>query len=451
MIFIFAFLPICVALTFSRSETSFKNFVLIIGSLLFFWWGRPLSVLLIFLTCVCDFIIALLCQKVKSKALKFTLLAADAAVNLLGIAVSALYYSALDTVMFDTPIKLMVSFGLLFYFLRGFLYVRDICFSDIKAETNPLVFLAYMTSFTAVLGAPFGDFEEVREKFAKRGFSLSTISEGLVSFVFGLFEIVILVPEISKAKLSFINGGVFTFLGSVFSLFLFALEFFTVLSGFTLMSKGMSKILGICPPSLYNFYVKVRPRKSVCAAASDIALPAYRVISPLLEFNINKTGIFFPCAVCGLLAVLAAITYALAFYWISFVLLLALFGYAEKTVLRKFFEKFPLANWFYTFAAFLISFVILCFPNTYYIGQWIAGFSFANGFVSESQLSALTQSSAAAAVSVLAVSPAFGLISQKLEKTADKDLSAYGIFRVSRTVICVILLVLSVSALAKGI
>lgn len=68
-IFLFAFLPVCLAIYYGIPKTNIKlkNFILFIMSLFFYAWGEPVYVVIMILSIVLNYIFAILVEKYRKK------------------------------------------------------------------------------------------------------------------------------------------------------------------------------------------------------------------------------------------------------------------------------------------------------------------------------------------------------------------------------------------------
>lgn len=64
-IFLFAFLPICLAIYYwiPKANIKLKNFILFIMSLFFYAWGEPICIIIMVLSIVLNYIFAILVEK----------------------------------------------------------------------------------------------------------------------------------------------------------------------------------------------------------------------------------------------------------------------------------------------------------------------------------------------------------------------------------------------------
>ena len=70
LIFIYGLLPITVLVTFLDRSTEYKNLILVLTSIVFFTFGRPMIILLLFTTVIFDYLFGLLAGYGRKKWLR---------------------------------------------------------------------------------------------------------------------------------------------------------------------------------------------------------------------------------------------------------------------------------------------------------------------------------------------------------------------------------------------
>ena len=69
IIFMFTFLPI-ILVTYYLSPRKLRNFILLLGSLVFYAWGEPIYIILMILTIIINYVLALLIKNQKGRRKK---------------------------------------------------------------------------------------------------------------------------------------------------------------------------------------------------------------------------------------------------------------------------------------------------------------------------------------------------------------------------------------------
>ena len=136
LIFLFAIFPASAILSMLDRSSEYKNLILIITSLLFFSWGKPFVICLIFLSLVIDWALGLCIGSIREKNRTGALLltAADGVMNTALMLIFGHNYLFADTALAFEDIMLPIGMG--YYSLRGFSYVSDVFRGKIRAEKN---------------------------------------------------------------------------------------------------------------------------------------------------------------------------------------------------------------------------------------------------------------------------------------------------------------------------
>lgn len=334
LLFFLGLLPISVIVSFFDRSTEYKNLILVLSSLIFFSWGKPFSICLMFLSSVVDWALGLWIDKDLSKNKDGIIpLFIDGIINgaILIVVTSKFMYINEDVFDFGAII-IPLSIG--FYCLKGFCYVYDVYKGRVHAEKNVFCIITYMTAFFLLpVGAEF-DSKKILNQIRKRDFTLDGFNDGLTSFICGFSKAVLLayplkkVGQVGLENLSFIGcwAGIIAMIG--FTYFLF--------TGFCDMSYGLGRIYGfefnrnykdISVKGVYNGFIK----------NTNIAL------SGLLSSLNNKNSVILKCVGTVLLCTVGAFWYNQSKIFVFAGITLGVLAVLENTILKGFFTKAPKA------------------------------------------------------------------------------------------------------------
>ena len=152
LLFIYAFLPICLIFYSLMKGINGKNIVLLIFSLLFYTWGEPVYVLLLLLMTFWDWFSALLIEKTESRGKKKFWLIASVIVNLGLIGYFKYTGFVLGNIqsIFGIPEiipKIALPIGISFYTFQLLSYVVDVYRKEVPAQKNFFWLLLYSSLF----------------------------------------------------------------------------------------------------------------------------------------------------------------------------------------------------------------------------------------------------------------------------------------------------------------
>lgn len=259
LFFILIIFPFFLIFSLFDHSAEYKNMILIITSLLFFAWGKPIICLVMLLSFVLDFILGILCQKKYPRSIKIIALLADLIFNI-G------FYFAVNFTDFSQNFKTGSNIDLIFplfsaiYFARGFLYVYSIFCDDTKAEKNIFCLMTYTINFQLLNPAMFIEYKDIAPQIRQRKTDISRIKQGIFVIIFGLCKCVIL-ANIMQIVYSYAKDGYILDM-LIKSLAMFAGIYF-YLSGSADISSGIGLTTGFKYSKTFNTLKKI-PKTIFC-------------------------------------------------------------------------------------------------------------------------------------------------------------------------------------------
>ncbi len=250
ILFLFYFLPAFLALYFLAPKRH-RNFVLFIGSLIFYAWGEPVYVLIMLFSVLFNFIAgrkigSLLEGKRKKRALIVSVV-----VNL-GILVFFKYTNFfLEIINIVLPWKipllsLALPIGVSFYTFQTISYVIDVYRGKVNAQNNFVNFGAYVAMFPQLIAGPIVRYSDIEKQLESRRETIEGFSSGIVCFAVGLAKKVLLANNIGLLWDS-VHATALSDL-SVLSAWLgivaFAFQIYFDFSGYSDMAVGLGRMVG---------------------------------------------------------------------------------------------------------------------------------------------------------------------------------------------------------------
>lgn len=265
--FIFAFLPLTVGVFFVLGAIS-RTWALrwiIVASLFFYAWWRPLNVLIIAPSILVNFILARLLQRLGRQD-KW---GASKAVLLLGIAFNVAFLGyfkyanfgvhAINDV-FGTHMvlaQIILPLGISFITFQKIAFLVDVQAQRIEAFTLQ-DYCLFVLFFPQLIAGPIVHYREMMPQFhgAPCVFDKENVSVGLTLFVFGLFKKVFLADSIGPLVTSIYDqaalGRSLSLLPAWMAALGFTLQIYFDFSGYTDMALGIARFFGIRLPPNFN-------------------------------------------------------------------------------------------------------------------------------------------------------------------------------------------------------
>ena len=251
--FLFLYLPI-VLLLYYLSPLKLRNLTLLIVNLVFYGWGEPVYILIMFASILIDYTHGMLVTRCKARG---NLRGAKAAVassvafNLALLCVfkywdfiaGSLAVLGLD---FMPKLGLELPIGISFYTFQTMSYTIDVYRGDAKAQKNIITFGTFVTLFPQLIAGPIIKYKDLGGQLEARAHSFDKFACGVQRFVIGLCKKVLLANAIGQlwdATLA-TPGGELTTLGAWLGVIAFAFQIYFDFSGYSDMAIGLGRMLG---------------------------------------------------------------------------------------------------------------------------------------------------------------------------------------------------------------
>ncbi len=244
--FLFYFLPILLIVYFVVPK-KFKNLVLFIFSLFFYFYGEPKYGFLLLISCIINYIMGSLIEKHRKYAKVFLIITLVYNIGQL------LYFKYLDFFIenvnniFNTNIKFMyivMPIGISFFTFQTISYVIDVYNKKVEASKSFLNFATYVCLFPQLVAGPIVRYETISKELKNRKSNYDTFALGVKRFAIGLFKKVLianLVGELCASLSVLTNQSVMSY---VFQAVGFTLQIYFDFSGYSDMAIGLGLFFG---------------------------------------------------------------------------------------------------------------------------------------------------------------------------------------------------------------
>lgn len=256
LLFIFWFIPIFFGIYYLVPE-KLKNTVLFVGSIIFYAWGEPTYLILIFVSILVNFIAGLLMEKVTNKKLILILALCFDFGMLMIFKYSGFFVQNINSCFsLNLPIpKLVLPLGISFYTFQIASYVIDLYRGKIEAEHNIITLGTYLVMFPQLIAGPIVVYKEVSKELHSRKITLSQIEEGLGIFILGLSSKVLIANQCGALwdeleKIGYENISMpLAWLGVL----AYTLQIYFDFNGYSVMAIGLGKMLGFNIPKNFDY------------------------------------------------------------------------------------------------------------------------------------------------------------------------------------------------------
>lgn len=246
--FLYFFLPVTL-LVYTLVPKKAKNLVLLVFSLIFYWWGEPKYVFLMIFTITFSYFAGILIENRRTYPKGKLLLGLSVAVPLGLLALFKYADFLIDTVNTltgaDIPLlKLVLPIGISFYTFQAISYIIDVYKGTVPAQRNYISLATYITLFPQLIAGPIVRYTTVEQDLSSRKHSLEKVSSGVFRFVVGLGKKVLIANLLGSLCAVYRKSAepsvAFAWVYAVS----FTLQIYFDFSAYSDMAIGMGKLLG---------------------------------------------------------------------------------------------------------------------------------------------------------------------------------------------------------------
>ncbi|MBQ5904999.1 MAG: MBOAT family protein [Clostridia bacterium] len=247
--FLYFFLP-AVLLCYFAVPAKAKDVILLVFSLLFYWWGEPkYALLMVFTITFCYFAGRILeSRREKSRESK-AILIFSVAVPLGFLAVfkyADFFIGSINSLGADIPLlKLALPIGISFYTFQAISYLIDVNRGDIPAEKSLITLAAYITLFPQLIAGPIVRYSDVADDMKNRKINLKNLSDGIRRFVYGIGKKVLIANLLGTICSVYRDSADPSVLYAWIYAFSYSLQIYFDFSAYSDMAIGLGKILGL--------------------------------------------------------------------------------------------------------------------------------------------------------------------------------------------------------------
>ena len=247
LLFLYAFLPVCLLLYFLVPGLTGKNIVLLCASLVFYAWGEPVYVFLMLAVAALNWGFGLLLEKRPEKLW----LALCVALNLVSLVVfkyagflvencNALFGAAFRVPQISLPI------GISFYTFQALSYSVDVYRKDVGAQRSYWKFLLYVSMFPQLIAGPIVRYVDVAAQIESRESDPENVFRGVTRFCVGLGKKVLLADHVGQVADQLLGGSFTgaTTLGIWLGALMYMFQIYFDFSGYSDMAIGLGRIFG---------------------------------------------------------------------------------------------------------------------------------------------------------------------------------------------------------------
>ena len=448
-VFLYFFLPITL-IVYYLSPKRFRNFILLIASLIFYAWGEPIYILIMLFSTVFDYINGLLIDKFQKKnqhkyAKIVLIVSVVGNLAILGFFKYSDFLISNINSLFNSNISLLaiaLPIGISFYTFQTMSYTIDVYKQNVKAQKNFISFATYVTLFPQLIAGPIVKYRDVSESLENRKENITDFSEGIKRFIIGLFKKVMIANNAG-----FIWESIHSLPYSEISLSLawigaicYSLQIYYDFSAYSDMAIGLGKMFGFHFLENFNYpYIA----KSITDFWRRWHISLSSWFKEYVYISLGGSRKTIARTVINLLIVwfLTGLWHGASWNFVVWGLYFGVLLIIEKFVLKKVLDKMPsFIRHLYTLFFVIISWVIFACPTLEDGLNYISiMFNFNNEIISTESIYLISTHFVLFIIAIIGCTPIFKKIKEKLKNNK--------LFMIIEIIICLILFFISLSFL----
>lgn len=353
--FIFYFLTSLILIYYIVPK-KFRNSVLLLFSLLFYFLGEPKYVVILILSCVINYILSLLINKYKYKKL-FLIIAVVYNIGQLIYFKYADFFIENINQIFNSEFSLLeviMPIGISFFTFQALGYVIDVYRDKHKPANNLWTFMTYVCLFPQLVAGPIVRYSDVEDELLNREHSTDKFADGIKRFVIGLSKKVLLANVLGEFVASLTTVSL---LSSWLKPILFTLQLYFDFSGYSDMAIGLGLMFGFRFLENFNYPL-------IASSITDfwrrwhMSLGSWfrdYVYIPLGGNRVNKFKLFRNIFIVWFLT---GFWHGAAWNFIIWGLYFGIILVIEKFILKKYLDKTKVIKYIYSLLLIVIGFLI---------------------------------------------------------------------------------------------
>lgn len=448
-VFLYFFLPITL-IVYYLSPKRFRNFILLIASLIFYAWGEPVYILIMLFSTIFNYVTGLLIDKFQKKnqhkyAKIVLIVSVVGNLAILGFFKYSDFLISNINSLFNLNISLLaiaLPIGISFYTFQTMSYTIDVYKQNVKAQKNFISFATYVTLFPQLIAGPIVKYRDVSESLENRKENIADFSEGIKRFIIGLFKKVMIANNVG-----FIWESIHSLQYSEISLSLawigaicYSLQIYYDFSAYSDMAIGLGKMFGFHFLENFNYpYIA----KSITDFWRRWHISLSSWFKEYVYIPLGGSRKTIARTVINLLIVwfLTGLWHGASWNFVVWGLYFGVLLIIEKFVLKKVLDKMPsYIGHLYTLFFVIISWVIFACPTLEDGLNYISiMFNFNNEIISTESIYLISTHFVLFIIAIIGCTPIFKKIKEKLKNNK--------LFMIIEIIICLILFFISLSFL----
>lgn len=252
-LFLFYFLALTLLLYYVAPR-KLRNLVILCASLLFYYWGERIYVIIMFVSTAIDFTHGLLVERCKKKGNDRGAKLAVASSIIFNLAL-LFFFKYWDFIAgslqsmgltFMPILHIHLPIGISFYTFQTMSYTIDVYRGDTRAQRSIINFGTFVTLFPQLIAGPIIKYKDLGDQIDSRTCSVDKFSSGVHIFMVGLGKKLLIANNVGMLWDSYKTMALsdLTVAGSWLGVLAFTFQIYFDFSGYSDMAVGLGRMLG---------------------------------------------------------------------------------------------------------------------------------------------------------------------------------------------------------------
>lgn len=250
--FLFFFLPI-LFLAYFIVPKKYRNQILLIFSLIFYFIGERWYVLLLVFSSVVNFLLGKKIDKTNEK--RYLIIGIIFNLGLLVYFKYTNFFIDNFNRVFNlniSSLKVILPLGISFFTFQNLSYLIDVYRRDIKAESSITTYVTYIALFPQLVAGPIVRYKDIKDELQNRKETLDSFAEGIMRFTIGLGKKILLADTLYNTYTSILSSEM-TVVSYWIVALCFTFQIYYDFSGYSDMAIGLGKMFGFNLQENFNY------------------------------------------------------------------------------------------------------------------------------------------------------------------------------------------------------
>ena len=256
VVFLYVFLPLTL-LTYRLAPKQARNTVLLIASLLFYFYGEQKYTLLLVISSLSDYAHGLYIESHRGQKGAKIALISSLVINLamLGVFKYLDFFIGIVNSLLGTsiaPVGLPLPIGISFFTFQTMSYTIDVYRGDAHAQKNLISFAAYVCLFPQLVAGPIVRYTDIDTELSHRSVTVDDLAAGARRFAVGLGKKVLIANLLGELAALYPAAAEKTVLLAWTAAIAYLFQIYFDFSGYSDMAIGLGRMLGFHFPENFD-------------------------------------------------------------------------------------------------------------------------------------------------------------------------------------------------------